>query len=88
VIIDADAHERQLPDRNRLLPGIAIADGVDLTGLADGFHTIGLLAALRGATSPADDETTLRVRTPSVHRPRPRRRSRPGSGSARCGTGT
>lgn len=65
VIIDVDAHERQLPDRNRLLPGIGIADGVDLTGLADGFHTIGLLAALRGATSPADDETTLRVRTPS-----------------------
>ncbi|MFD7474106.1 bifunctional DNA primase/polymerase [Streptomyces sp. NPDC059837] len=65
VIIDVDAHERQLPDRNRLLHGIGIADGVDLTGLADGFHTIGLLAALRGATSPADDETTLRVRTPS-----------------------
>ncbi|MFF3941640.1 bifunctional DNA primase/polymerase [Streptomyces phaeofaciens] len=65
VIIDIDAHERQLPDRNRLLPGIGIPDRVDLTGLADGFHTIGLLAALRDATSPADDETTLRVRTPS-----------------------
>lgn len=65
VIIDVDAHERQLPDRNRLLPGIRIPDGIDLTGLADGFHTIALLAALRGATSPADDETTLRVRTPS-----------------------
>jgi hypothetical protein len=65
VIVDIDAHEQVLPDRNRLLPGIGIADGVDLTGLANGFHTIGVLAALRGVTSPADDETTLRVRTPS-----------------------
>jgi hypothetical protein len=65
VIVDIDAHERHLPDRGRLLPGIHIPDAVDLTGLATGFHTIGLLAALRGATSPADDDTTLRVRTPS-----------------------
>jgi hypothetical protein len=48
-----------------LVPGIRISDGIDLTGLANGFHTIALLAALRGATSPVDDETTLRVRTPS-----------------------
>ncbi|MGW4024076.1 bifunctional DNA primase/polymerase [Streptomyces sp. NPDC005009] len=65
VIVDIDAHERRLPDRNSLLPGVTIPDRVDLTGLANGFHTLGLLAALRGATSPADDDTTLRVRTPS-----------------------
>lgn len=65
VVIDIDAHERELPDRDRLLPGIAIADAVDLTGLANGFHTLGVLAALRGAVSPADDDSTLRVRTPS-----------------------
>ncbi|MEV6385876.1 bifunctional DNA primase/polymerase [Streptomyces sp. NPDC051773] len=65
VIIDVDAHEKRLPDRDRLLPGIRIPAGVDLTGLANGFHTLGLLAALRGVTHPADDETTLRVRTPS-----------------------
>ncbi|MGW2649326.1 bifunctional DNA primase/polymerase [Streptomyces sp. NPDC001393] len=65
VVIDIDAHARQLPGRDRLLPGIDIAETVDLTGLANGFHTIGVLAALRGAASPADDETTLRVRTPS-----------------------
>lgn len=65
VVIDIDAHATELPGRERLLPGIPIADTVDLTGLANGFHTLGVLAALRGATSPADDETTLRVRTPS-----------------------
>ncbi|MEU3891332.1 bifunctional DNA primase/polymerase [Streptomyces sp. NPDC029041] len=65
VIIDIDAHERCLPERDRLLPGIGIPDDVDLTGLANGFHTLGVLAALRGVTSPADDDTTLRVRTPS-----------------------
>ncbi|MEV5878536.1 bifunctional DNA primase/polymerase [Streptomyces sp. NPDC052101] len=65
VVIDIDAHARQLPGRDSLLPGIGIADTVDLTGLANGFHTIGVLAALRGVMSPADDETTLRVRTPS-----------------------
>ncbi|MEU2930621.1 bifunctional DNA primase/polymerase [Streptomyces sp. NPDC007251] len=65
VVIDIDAHARQLPARDRLLPGIDIAETVDLTGLANGFHTIGVLAALRGAASPADDESTLRVRTPS-----------------------
>ncbi|WP_327286117.1 MULTISPECIES: bifunctional DNA primase/polymerase [unclassified Streptomyces] len=65
VVIDIDAHARELPSRERLLPGVAISDTVDLTGLANGFHTVGVLAALRGAASPADDETTLRVRTPS-----------------------
>ncbi|MFJ9343307.1 bifunctional DNA primase/polymerase [Streptomyces sp. NPDC101733] len=65
VVIDIDAHGCELPDRARLLPGVAISDTVDLTGLANGFHTLGVLAALRGATSPADDATTLRVRTPS-----------------------
>ncbi|WP_245883588.1 bifunctional DNA primase/polymerase [Streptomyces hyaluromycini] len=65
VVIDIDAHPGQMPGRDRLLPGIDIADTVDLTGLANGFHTIGVLAALRGAVSPAEDTTTLRVRTPS-----------------------
>ncbi|MFI2428362.1 bifunctional DNA primase/polymerase [Streptomyces sp. NPDC018955] len=65
VVVDVDAHARRLPDRDRLLPGIEISEAVDLTGLANGFHTIGVLAALRGVTSPAEDETTLRVRTPS-----------------------
>ncbi|MFF4276095.1 bifunctional DNA primase/polymerase [Streptomyces sp. NPDC001536] len=65
LVVDIDAHERELPGRDRLLPGIGISEGIDLAGLANGFHTIGLLAALRGVDSPADDETTLRVRTPS-----------------------
>ncbi|WP_244184600.1 bifunctional DNA primase/polymerase [Streptomyces cellostaticus] len=65
VIIDIDAHEQPLPARDRLLPGIPIAAGVNLVGLANGFHTLDVLAALRGATSPAQDDTTLRVRTPS-----------------------
>ncbi|WP_331750643.1 MULTISPECIES: bifunctional DNA primase/polymerase [unclassified Streptomyces] len=65
VVIDIDAHGQQPPDRDLLLPGIPIPRSVDLGGLANGFHTLGVLAALRGAVSPADDETTLRVRTPS-----------------------
>ncbi|MFE9454479.1 bifunctional DNA primase/polymerase [Streptomyces sp. NPDC006739] len=65
VVIDIDAHAQELPGRDRLLPGIDISAGVDLTGLANGFHTIGVLAALRGAQSPARDTGTLRVRTPS-----------------------
>lgn len=65
LVIDIDAHGVEPPTRDRLLPGIHIADQVDLTGLANGFHTLGVLAALRGAVSPANDETTLRVRTPS-----------------------
>ncbi|MFF2631154.1 bifunctional DNA primase/polymerase [Kitasatospora griseola] len=65
VVIDVDAHAATVPDRSRLLPGIDIPNHVDLTGLANGFHTLGLLAALRGKPSPADDTGTLRVRTPS-----------------------
>jgi bifunctional DNA primase/polymerase-like protein len=65
VVIDIDAHAQQLPARDRLLPGIEISADVDLTGLANGFHTMGVLAALRDIGSPADDESTLRVRTPS-----------------------
>ncbi|MGW2706661.1 bifunctional DNA primase/polymerase [Streptomyces sp. NPDC001340] len=65
IVIDIDAHEQPLPDRDRLLPGIPVADSVDLTGLANGFHTLGVLAALRGEQSPAQDASTLRVRTPS-----------------------
>ncbi|MFI1036080.1 bifunctional DNA primase/polymerase [Streptomyces sp. NPDC020951] len=65
VVIDIDAHSARLPTRDRILPGIPIDDDVDLTGLANGFHTLGLLAALRGRPNPADDRATLRVRTPS-----------------------
>ncbi len=65
VVIDIDAHSQEPPTRDQLLPGIPIPDQVDLTGLATGYHTLGVLAALRDARSPADDETTLRVRTPS-----------------------
>jgi hypothetical protein len=65
VVIDIDAHGTEPPARNRILPGIPIGDQVDLAGLANGFHTLAVLAALRGQQSPADDTTTLRVRTPS-----------------------
>jgi hypothetical protein len=65
VVIDIDAHHQTPPGRGRLLPGIPIADSVDLTGLANGFHTLAVLSALRGHNSPAQDDTTLRVRTPS-----------------------
>ncbi|MFJ1876908.1 bifunctional DNA primase/polymerase [Streptomyces chartreusis] len=65
VVIDIDAHPKQLPSRDRLLPGITIRDSVDLAGLTTGFHTLAILAALRDVSSPADDATTLRVRTPS-----------------------
>ena len=65
VVIDIDAHAAQPPARDRILPGIPIADDVNLSGLATGFHTLAVLAALRGVPSPADDDATLRVRTPS-----------------------
>ncbi|MFG2197087.1 bifunctional DNA primase/polymerase [Streptomyces sp. NPDC048639] len=65
VVLDIDAHRAELPERDRILPGIPIADHIDLDGLANGFHTLAVLAALRGHPSPADDESTLRVRTPS-----------------------
>ncbi|MHC0433519.1 bifunctional DNA primase/polymerase [Streptomyces sp. O3] len=65
LVIDIDAHQQPVPSRDRLLPGIHIPDEVDLRGLANGYHTLAVLAALRGVTNPADDDTTLRVRTPS-----------------------
>lgn len=65
VVIDVDAHSAEPPSRDRILPGIPIADHINLTGLANGFHTLGILAALRDQPSPADDTSTLRVRTPS-----------------------
>ncbi|MFF0219140.1 bifunctional DNA primase/polymerase [Streptomyces vinaceus] len=65
VVVDIDAHGGELPSRLRLLPGIPIAADVDLTGLASGFHTLAVLAALHGERSPALDEGTLRVSTPS-----------------------
>lgn len=66
VVVDVDAHPASVPDRSRLLPGIAIPESVNLTGLASGFDTLALLAAYRRQPDPAHDETTLRVRTPSV----------------------
>ncbi|MDI3423712.1 bifunctional DNA primase/polymerase [Streptomyces luteolus] len=65
VVIDVDAHQQPVPSRDRLLPGIHIPDEVDLMGLANGYHTLAVLAALRGVVSPSEDESTLRVRTPS-----------------------
>ncbi|MEF3117625.1 bifunctional DNA primase/polymerase [Streptomyces chrestomyceticus] len=65
VVIDIDAHTVPVPARDGLWPGIPVGDHVDLTGLENGFHTLAVLAALRGQHSPADDEQTLRVRTPS-----------------------
>ena len=64
LVLDIDRHEAEVPDRNRLLPGIRIPTEIDLAGLANGFHTLALLAALRGQPSPAEDETTLRTATP------------------------
>ncbi|MFE5595099.1 bifunctional DNA primase/polymerase [Streptomyces sp. NPDC056549] len=65
VVIDIDAHPGLPPSRDRLLPGIDIADEIDVSAMTTGFHTLAVLAALRGQDSPADDTTTLRVRTPS-----------------------
>lgn len=65
VVIDVDAHPTRPPGRDRVLPGIPIADHVDLSGLSSGFHTLAVLAALRGVPSPTEDASTLRVRTPS-----------------------
>ncbi|MFI0241817.1 bifunctional DNA primase/polymerase [Streptomyces sp. NPDC016845] len=88
VVIDVDAHAAQVPDRSRLLPGIPIGPKVDLAGLATGFHTLALLAALRGTPSPAEDEGTLRIRTPSgglhiwYRNPHPGTRYRSSTGSS------
>lgn len=65
VVIDVDAHQAAPPPRDRLLPGIAIADDIDVSQMTSGFHTVAVLAALRGKPSPVDDTATLRVRTPS-----------------------
>ncbi|MGV9350547.1 bifunctional DNA primase/polymerase [Streptomyces spiralis] len=65
VVIDIDAHKTPVVDRTRLLPGIPIPEQVELTGLASGFDTMALLAAYRGELDPAQDDSTLRVRTPS-----------------------
>ncbi|MFJ6106029.1 bifunctional DNA primase/polymerase [Streptomyces sp. NPDC092359] len=65
VVIDVDAHDAPRPQRDRLLPGIPILPAVSLDGLRHGFHSLALLAALRGRPDPAEDCSTLRVRTPS-----------------------
>jgi hypothetical protein len=65
VVLDIDAHGTELPGRDRLLPGISIPETVSLAGLRHGFHSLAVLAALRGAADPSEDESTLRVRTPS-----------------------
>ncbi|MFK0202414.1 bifunctional DNA primase/polymerase [Streptomyces lavendulae] len=65
VVIDVDAHEVSLPDRDGLLPGIPVDDRVDLTGLRSGFDSLALLAAYRSRPNPCEDTSTLRVRTPS-----------------------
>ncbi|WP_411575152.1 bifunctional DNA primase/polymerase [Streptomyces fradiae] len=65
IVIDIDAHPAVPPPRDRLLPGIPIADGVDVSAMTTGFHSLAVLAALRGQANPAEDTTTLRVRTPS-----------------------
>lgn len=65
VVLDVDAHTAVPPARDRLLPGIPIPESVSLSGVRTGFHSLALLAALRGQDDPARDGTTLRVRTPS-----------------------
>ncbi|MEV1025775.1 bifunctional DNA primase/polymerase [Streptomyces sp. NPDC050264] len=88
VVVDVDAHAVHVPDRSRLLPGIPIGPKVDLAGLATGFDTLALLAALRGVPSPAEDEGTLRIRTPSgglhiwYRNPHPGTRYRSSTGSS------
>ncbi|MET8957480.1 bifunctional DNA primase/polymerase [Streptomyces sp. NPDC004533] len=88
VVIDVDAHHAEVPDRSRLLPGIPIGPQVTLTGLATGFDTLALLAAVRRQPSPAEDEGTLRVRTPSgglhiwYRNPNPEIRYRSSTGSS------
>ncbi|MFF4761306.1 bifunctional DNA primase/polymerase [Streptomyces sp. NPDC001292] len=89
VVIDIDAHQVAVADRAHLLPGILIPDQVKLDGLASGFDTLALLAAFRGEQDPAQDETTLRVRTPSgglhvwYRNPEPSIRYRCSTGSGR-----
>ncbi|WP_390898827.1 hypothetical protein [Streptomyces cynarae] len=47
-LVAIDAKPAQPPSRDRILPGIPIGDHVDLTGMAADFHTLAVLAALRG----------------------------------------
>lgn len=65
VVIDIDAHPGLPPSRDLLLPGVDIAEDIDVSAMTTGFHTLAVLAALQGQESPAHDATTLRVRTPS-----------------------
>ncbi|WP_413754453.1 bifunctional DNA primase/polymerase [Streptomyces sp. R-74717] len=65
AVIDVDAHEAPLPERDRLLPGIASPQSVSLHRLRHGLHSLTLLAALRGAEDSAQHVSTLRVCTPS-----------------------
>ncbi|MFI9586848.1 bifunctional DNA primase/polymerase [Streptomyces sp. NPDC052236] len=65
VILDVDAHATQPPAHDRLLPGIDIAPDIDVSAMTTGFHTLAVLAALRGHPDPTLDAGTLRVRTPS-----------------------
>ncbi|MFD9442442.1 bifunctional DNA primase/polymerase [Streptomyces sp. NPDC060006] len=65
VVIDVDSHSAAAPAHDRLLPGIHIPDSISLSGLRHGFHSLALLAALRGQDDPTKDTTTLSVRTPS-----------------------
>ncbi|MEW1639880.1 bifunctional DNA primase/polymerase [Streptomyces sp. NPDC093801] len=65
VVVDIDAHAGTPPERDRMLPGIPIGDHIDLSGMTTGYHSLAVLAALRGEASPAEDTSTLRVRTPS-----------------------
>lgn len=88
VVLDVDAHGVSVPARDRLLPGIPIPDPVALDGLASGYDTLALLAAYRRQPNPAEDEGTLRVRTPSgglhiwYRNPRPGLRFRSSTGSS------
>ncbi len=88
IVLDVDAHASQVPDRSRLLPGISIGAHVNLAGLATGFDTLALLAALRSQPDPTKDDSTLRVRTPSggLHiwylNPNPQVRYRSSTGSS------
>ncbi|MFF4384988.1 bifunctional DNA primase/polymerase [Kitasatospora sp. NPDC001547] len=65
VVLDVDTHTDAVPTRDRILPGIPIHEDVPLDGLASGYHSLALLAALHQATDPTTDTGTLRVRTPS-----------------------
>ncbi|MFD8691652.1 bifunctional DNA primase/polymerase [Streptomyces sp. NPDC059651] len=65
LVIDVDSHLAPPPEHDRLLPGIHIPPSISLNGLRHGFQSLALLAALRGQDDPAQDTTTLRVRTPS-----------------------